>query len=489
MLLTITTTHSPATDLGYLLHKHPEHVQSFELSFGQAHVFYPEADAHRCTAALLLDIDPIGLVRGRRGPSGERGLLAEYVNDRPYVASSFLSVAISNVYGSALSGRSKERPEFVEAKIPLEAKIAVLPCKGGEFLLKRLFEPLGYQVTAQRHSLDEQFPDWGNSSYFTVTLQATCRLQDLLAHIYVLVPVLDNDKHYWIGEDEVEKLLHHGSGWLAHHPDKALIAKRYLKHQRSLTRLALARLIDEDDPDFEATETRHDSEEANIEEKISLNEQRLGTVIAALKQSQAKRVLDLGCGEGKLLRALLQDKSFEEIVGVDVSIRALEIAAERLRLEWLPAKQKARIKLLQGSLTYRDKRLYDYEAAAVVEVIEHFDLARLSAFERVLFEFTRPNTIIITTPNIEYNVKFENLPAGKLRHSDHRFEWTRNEFQTWANNLADRFGYSVRFLPIGEEDATVGAPTQMAIFSCWTTRAAKAEALDSSAKSKSYPLL
>ncbi|MEN8217801.1 MAG: 3' terminal RNA ribose 2'-O-methyltransferase Hen1 [Pseudomonadota bacterium] len=439
MLLTITSTHSPATDLGYLLHKHPDHVQSFDLSFGRAHVFYPEADAHRCTAALLLDIDPIGLVRGRQGG----GLLAEYVNDRPYVASSFLSVAISNVYGSALSGRSKEMPGLVETKIPLEAKISVLPCKGGESLLRRLFEPLGYQVSAQRHS-----------QYFSVTLQATCRLQDLLAHIYVLVPVLDNDKHYWIGEAEVEKLLHHGSSWLAHHPDNELIIKRYLKYQRSLARQALARLSDDDE--------RHDDEVAAIEEKISLNEQRLGTVMAVLKNSQAKRVLDLGCGEGKLLRALLRDNFFEEIVGVDISSRALEIAHERL-----PAQQENRIKLIHGSLIYRDKRLYGYDAAAVVEVIEHFDLARLSAFERILFAFTRPKTVIITTPNIEYNVKFENLPAGasKLRHSDHRFEWTRCEFQAWANGIAEKFRYSVRFLAIGEEDAVVGAPTQMGIFS------------------------
>ncbi|MDM8559469.1 3' terminal RNA ribose 2'-O-methyltransferase Hen1 [Candidatus Parabeggiatoa sp. HSG14] len=463
MLLTITTTHSPATDLGFLLHKHPDHIQSFELSFGQAHVFYPEAEIHHCTAALLLDIDQVGLVRGRRGASRNEGLLGEYVNDRPYVASSFLSVAISNVYGSALAGRSKERPDLTEIKMPLEAKIS--PCKGGKSLLKRLFEPLGYQISAQRHSLDEQFTEWGESNYLSVILKATCRLQDLLAHIYVLVPVLDNEKHYWIGEEEVEKLLHHGKGWLAHHPDKELITKRYLKYQRSLARLALARLINDEEPDFEVTETLRDNEEATIEKKISLNEQRLNIVTTVLKNNEAKRILDLGCGEGKLLRLLLKDKYFEEIVGVDVSTRTLEIATNRLRLDELPEKQKNRIKLMHGSLTYRDKRLYGYDAAAVIEVIEHFDSAKLSAFERVLFEFTRPTTIIITTPNVEYNVKFENLPVAKLRHSDHCFEWTRNEFQAWANGIAEKFRYSVTFLPVGDPDAIVGAPTQMGIFS------------------------
>lgn len=461
MLLLIATTHSPATDLGYLLHKHPARLQSFDLSFGKAHVFYPEASPERCTAALLLDVDPVGLVRKRRG---EGEALEQYVNDRPYVASSFLSVAIAQVFGSALAGRSKDKPELAETAIPLTAKLAVLPCLGGEAFLRRLFEPLGYTVTAQRHILDEKFPNWGESSYFTVELQGTVRLQDLLSHLYVLIPVLDDNKHYWVGDEEVEKLLRHGEGWLAAHPEQQLIAKRYLKRQHRLVRTALAQLIEEDNPDPDSTQENHTLEETAVEERISLNQQRLNAVAAALKQCGAKRVLDLGCGEGRLMKVLLQDKTFEEIVGVDVSYRALEIAQERLHLDRLPPMQQQRIKLIQGSLTYRDKRLTGYDAATVVEVIEHLDPPRLAAFERVLFEFARPAAIVMTTPNVEYNVKFENLPAGKLRHKDHRFEWTGEEFQAWANRLAERFGYAVRFLPVGPEDATVGAPTQMAVF-------------------------
>src|SRR5262245_37942708 len=138
MLLTISTTHSPATDLGFLLHKNPARPQSVDLSFGTAHVFYPEADERRCTAALLLEVDPVGLVRGRRGPAGDGGALEQYVNDRPYVASSFMSVAIARVYGSALSGTSSERPDLAGREIPLQAKISVLPCRGGETFLRRL---------------------------------------------------------------------------------------------------------------------------------------------------------------------------------------------------------------------------------------------------------------------------------------------------------------------------------------------------------------
>jgi 3' terminal RNA ribose 2'-O-methyltransferase Hen1 len=464
MLLTITTTHQPATDLGYLLHKNPARLHSFPLSFGEAHVFYPEATPERCTAALLLDVDPVGLVRNRRGPAGEGGTLEQYVNDRPYVASSFLSVAILRVLASAMGGRSKHRPELADTKLPFQARISVLPCRGGENFLRRLFEPLGYQVEAERHALDNNFPEWGASSYFTVTLTGEVRLQDLLTHIYVLVPVLDNEKHYWVGDDEVEKLLRHGSGWLSSHPEKEEITRRYLKYRRDLARDALARLTEEEAPDADATEAIHDSEEEAVERKLNLNEQRLNTVVAALKSANAKRVLDLGCGEGKLLHALLADRAFEQIVGVDVSHRSLQIAQERLRLERLPDRQRERLKLMHGSLMYRDKRLANFDAAAVIEVIEHLDQPRLAAFERVLFEFAKPETVVLTTPNVEYNAKFETLPAGKFRHKDHRFEWSRAQFQDWAHSMATRFGYAVRFLPVGPDDSALGAPTQMAIF-------------------------
>ena len=457
MLLTITSTTPPATDLGYLLHKNPSRIQTFELKFGKVHVLYPEATTERCTAALLLDIDPVNLVRGPHGP------LDQYVNDRPYVASSFLSVALAQIYGNALNGQSKERQELAETPLPLTAKLAVVQCRGGEAILRRLFEPLGYKVLAERHPLDENFPAWGESEYFTVTLTGNLRLSKLLTHLYVLIPVLDAEKHYWIGTDEVEKLLQRGEGWLSKHPERELITRRYLKHKH-LVRTALLQLAEEDTPDPESIEESQAKEEAEIERTISLHEQRLGAVMAVLKNSGATSVLDLGCGEGRLLQLLLADKSFSRITGMDVSYRALELAADHLHLENLPPMQRARINLIQGSLTYRDQRLSGYEAATVVEVIEHLDPSRLTAFERVLFEFAQPQLIVCTTPNAEYNIKFSTLPAGKLRHKDHRFEWTRDEFQTWANGVAQRFGYTVRFLPIGPEDPILGAASQMGVF-------------------------
>ncbi|MFT3914869.1 MAG: 3' terminal RNA ribose 2'-O-methyltransferase Hen1 [Anaeromyxobacteraceae bacterium] len=459
----MTTTARPATDLGHLLHKNPARVQSFELSFGKAHVFYPEASEDRCTMALLLDVDPVGLVRGRSGPSGE-GALEQYVNDRPYVASSFLTVAISRLFGTALSGRSKERPELVDRALPFEVRLPVVPCRGGEPFLRKLFEPLGYQVEATTIELDPAVPAWGTSRYLSVTLRGEHRLADLLSHVYVLVPVLDDDKHYWVGDEEVEKLVRHGEGWLATHPEKEHIAHRYLAHQKKLACSALEQLVAEEAPHAEEEAISHGAEEAALEKKLSLNDVRLDRVAEVLAASGAKRVLDLGCGEGKLLRQLLKHKAFEEIVGLDVSHRALETAAERLRLERMSEAQQKRLKLLHGSLTYRDARLAGYDAAAVVEVVEHLDPPRLAAFERVVFESARPGTVVLTTPNVEYNVRFENLPAGRLRHKDHRFEWTRAEFEGWATGLAARFGYAVRFEPLGPVDEEVGAPTQMAVF-------------------------
>jgi 3' terminal RNA ribose 2'-O-methyltransferase Hen1 len=461
VLLTITLTRPPATDLGYLLHKSPGRVHTRSLSFGPAHVFYPEATDERCTAALLLDIDPVGLVRGRRpGPS-----LEPYVNDRPYVASSFLSSAIAEHFGTAMGGRSKERQALADEALPLEAGVAVLPARGGEGVVRRLFEPLGYTVEASGQALHPSFPGWGDAPYQTVRLSGMVRLCDLLGHLYVLVPVLDDQKHYWVDKAEIDKLLRRGEGWLATHPEREFIARRYLARQTNLTREALRRLVAEEQDDPEAEEVARDAEEAQVEERLSLHQQRIGAVLAALRSVSAHRILDLGCGEGRLLAELAKDHSLTEIVGVDVSARSLEIAARRLRVERMNERQRERLRLLHGSLIYRDDRLAGFDAAVLMEVIEHVEPNRLPALERAVFEFTRPTHVVVTTPNVEYNVRFEGIPAGRLRHRDHRFEWSREEFATWAARIGERFGYTTRRLPVGPEDPEVGPPTQLAVFS------------------------
>ncbi len=383
---------------------------------------------------------------------------------RPYAASSFLSVVLSRVFGSALGGRCKDRPDLVDVPLPLEATLAVVPARGGAGFLRRLFEPLGYAVEAVRHPLDPRFPSWGESPYYSVRLSGTKRLSDLLSHLYVLVPVLDDAKHYRVGKDEVEKLLARGEGWLSAHPEREAIVDRYLRHQRGLTRDALARLVGEEEPDAEGASERKAEAEAAIEKPLRLADQRVDAALAVLREAGAKTVLDLGCGEGRFLRALLEEKSIERIVGMDTSVRALETASRRLHLDTMAPVKRARIELLHGSLTYRDRRLEGYDAAALLEVVEHVDPSRVAALEQVVLGCARPGTVVVTTPNAEYNVRFPDLAAGTFRHKDHRFEWTRAEFRAWAEAAAAKFGYGVRFLPVGPEDPALGPPTQMGVF-------------------------
>ncbi len=461
-----------ATDLGYLLHKNPAHTHSKALNFGQAHVFYPEATADRCTAAFLVEIDPVALVRGAGRDDAGTFALYPYVNDRPYVASSFTSVALAQTFASAMKGRCKDKPELVEQKIPLEATLSVVPCRGGEPFLRKLFEPLGYEVDVDALPLDAVFTQWGNSPFFRVRLRGTQRLQDLFTHLYVLLPVLDAAKHYWVGDDEVTKLLRAGESWLKTHPEREQIAVRYLKSRRSLARLAIEKLeAEEGDPD-DATMADDPVAEARpagrlevaLEAPLRLNDRRIDALAELVTSLGVDSVADLGCGEGKLLKRLLEIKSLKRVVGMDVSIRSLEIAESRLQLERMTERQRQRIELLHGSLIYRDRRLQGFDAVLLVEVIEHLELDRLAALERVVFAHAKPGVAVITTPNAEYNAKFPDLKPGKFRHSDHRFEWTRAEFQAWGDLVASTYGYTVEYRPIGDEDAVLGAPTQMAVF-------------------------
>ncbi|MEU4565312.1 3' terminal RNA ribose 2'-O-methyltransferase Hen1 [Micromonospora sp. NPDC023956] len=466
MFLTITSTAPAATDLGFLLHKHPGRVQSFELSVGQAHVFYPEATAQRCTAALLVEVDPIALVRGK-GSGGPDGFsLAQYVNDRPYAASSMLAVALGRVFRTAMAGRCDARPELPDQRLPLEVRVPALPCVGGVEVARRMFEPLGWTVEATALPLDPRVPHWGPSRYLDVRLAGRVRLAEALNHLYVLLPALDNTKHYWVTTDEVDKVVRAGAGWLREHPERDLILRRYLAHRRTMVSTAVGRLAEVDDAEPRTVDNAvPDGDTDELPPRsLSLAEQRRSAVLAALRAAGAARVVDLGCGEGSLLRALAVDPVFTELVGVDVSARALQVAARRLRLEQMSERQRERIRLVQSSLTYRDTRIAGFDAVVLMEVVEHVDPARLGALERTVFTHARPATVVVTTPNVEYNVRYPDLPAGHMRHRDHRFEWTRAQFRSWAETVAAERGYTVRHLPVGVDDPEIGPPTQMAVF-------------------------
>lgn len=465
MIITISTTHCPATDIGYLLHKHPESVHKENLSFGTAYVFYSEATSKKCTVNLLLDIDPLELCKWGKSSSSKDIGLDLYVNDRPYTASSFLSVAIKKVFSTAMSGVCQQRPDLVETWIPLSITIPVIAYNGEESFIKNIFNPLGYSVQVENYPLDSHFPEWGNSRYCKICLEATVSIFDLLHHLYILIPILDNSKHYWVDDKEVEKLLEKGGTWLATHPYKKLIISRALKYRQPLIKQAMSHLTEE------LSEEKQEEEqlEEAIEKKLSLHDFRLDFVKDIVLKSEAKTVLDLGCGEGKLIKRLLPVQQVEKIIGVDVSYRTLETAHDRLKVEFLPERQRNKLKLLHGSLIYQDSRLKNFDIATVVEVIEHLELAQLEMFEKNLFFHMRPKAVILTTPNKDYNVLFETLPAGKFRHPDHRFEWTRAEFSTWATQICSMYNYEVQLLPVGEEHSIYGAPSQMALFTIKNT--------------------
>jgi 3' terminal RNA ribose 2'-O-methyltransferase Hen1 len=479
MLFTITYTGEDPGDLGYLLHKNPARPQTAELSFGRAHVFYPETGPERCTAALLLDIDPLNLARGRKGVQSEG--IFDYVNDRPYVCSSFMCTAISAVYGTAMSGRCAQKQELADVPLDLSARLFMLPCRGGAILPELLFAPLGYDVACEETALlDEQFAEWGNSPYINLSIRGKVRLRDLLNHVYVLIPVFDRQKHYWVGEDEIDKLLDHGRGWLPDHPERDLITRRYFKNLRSLVRTALDRLdngdsaagfdsagavtpgagVTADAADLAAAAQGGEEPEAS-EAPPRLNTLRLEAILGAIKKSNAQSVIDLGCGEGNLLRLLIKEKNITRIAGVDVSRTALEHAGYKLKMDQMPEARQKRLSLFQSSVTYRDKRFRGYDAAALVEVLEHLDENRLGALAAVIFGDARPGTVVISTPNIEYNAIYG---LSRFRHRDHRFEWNRAQFRAWAEEAAGMYGYDLSFEGIGEADEQLGAPTQMAVF-------------------------
>ena len=458
MLLTITYEGENTQELGYLLHKNPERAQQFELNYGKAYVFYPEVSDGRTTAALLLDIDPIDLARGKLGSTD--GGLFDYVNDRPYASTSFMSSAIARVFGTAMSGKCEKRQALADTPLKLTTKIYSLKDNGDVNLATQLFEPLGYTVTTERAVLDSQFPEWGGSPYINLTVSGTVKLSLLLNQLYVLIPVFDKQKHYYISEAEIKKLLEHGEGWLASHPYKEKIAQRYFSARKNFARKALDVLL-ADNPDEEL----NDDDAVEKEVRTPLNTVRLETVKNEVLASGAASVIDLGCGECRLTSLLLSEPQITKVTACDVSASVLEKAAGRLKLERMPDYKRNKLTLMQASLTYKDKRFEGYDCACVVEVIEHIEPARIPAFERSVFEFASPRTVIVTTPNREYNVNYEKMNENDLRHGDHRFEWTRAQFKEWTENVCEKFGYACKISEIGDSDGQLGAPTQMGVFS------------------------
>ncbi|MBG0739922.1 3' terminal RNA ribose 2'-O-methyltransferase Hen1 [Paeniglutamicibacter antarcticus] len=467
MLITITLepgADSPldATALSHLLRKHPGRLQTFELPVGNAHLFYPEYSPQRTTAALLLEVDAIGLVRSKRF-RGDDGVLDYYINDRPYTASSLLAVAMGRVLRSAMTPTSEAYPELANTALPLRLEVPVISTRGrdGHDLAQRLFVPLGWTVDQRHIALDEVYPLWDDSRYSSLVLTGTVPLYLALRQLYVLLPVLDDSKHYWVNDDEAGKLVRQGEGWLPGHPERALISHRYLAHQKDLVAAADARIPGETNAPPGIASAQNPTQGASPQ---PLRVLRAEAVMTALKDCGAHEVVDVGSGSGALLRRMQKDRFFTRILGTDVSARSLEQAARAMNLDELADTDKTRITLLHSSVLYHDERIAGFDAAVLMEVIEHIEPGRLSALEDSIFAGAAPSIVIVTTPNSDYNHLYPALSGGSLRHDDHRFEWTRADFAQWAEAVAERHSYGVEYRPVGEVSVSAGAPTQMAIF-------------------------
>jgi SAM-dependent methyltransferase len=415
MLLTLRTPEVRAGGFARLLRHGTEAVHAFDLPGGRAHLFRPSAEE----VAVMLELDPV--TPGAR-PSF-RGYTA-------YSAPEILGSALGRFFASALADED-DVPQAVEVRV------SVLPCTAGEAVFSRIFAPLGYAVHATRRPLDPEQPRAGQGWLYVVALSGRQRLRDVLLHLRILLPFFSTDGLLRESGAGAMELWAEGRPWLETHPEREMLERRLLGRA----------------PPPELHDRRHEA------------------VLAALKESGARRVLDLGCGTGPLLRRLLDEPQFDEVVGVEVERGALAQAAARL-----PPGGRGRV--LHGSLAYRDARLAGFDAAAIVEVIEHLDPPQLAAFEGVVWETARPATVVVTTPNAEYNTLFEYHRNGRLRHPDHRFEWTRAEFRAWAEGVSTRHGYGVRFGAAGPEDARVGPLTQMAVFGRLTGTPAQEGAAD-----------
>jgi 3' terminal RNA ribose 2'-O-methyltransferase Hen1 len=461
--LSIATTRQSATDLGFLLYKHPDRVFRSDASRNSkmsAVGFYPEAADERCEFCLIVEVDPVERVRGASWGAG----IAQYVEPLPFLASSYMSQALSLCLRSAMNGivtsknasEEKRLQAAAVEKWPLE--ITVSPLRTSPALISRMFEPLGWDVSL--HSVPLDIPGMTSeearrcTDLHTLTIRGEATLQDALTHLYVLLPALDPARHYFYGEDEVQKLLDKSQNWLEQHPARELIVGRYLSKSRELRETALQQIAGDED------ETAED--ETATSEPGTAHDERHLKIIEIIRNAGDVSVVDLGCGEGKLLSRLAKLPGKLQITGVEPAMRDLEKAQRNLSRN--PGKQvDPRIKLKHGSILYADEQLKGFDIAILSEVIEHIDPDRLDHAERCVFGFMQPRKVVVTTPNASFNAMFD-LEEGQFRHRDHRFEWTESEARTWSDRICRDYGYSCELGGAGGYDPECGHLSHFIVF-------------------------
>lgn len=439
MLMTITCKGSDAQDLSWLLHKRPDRFQAFNLPYGTAYVFFPEYSDNKCIVTLLLDVESSGLNDICKAKDGE----FQYVNPRQYLSGSLLSGAITKVFASAIKGVCEEKPELVDKVFNYEMEITSFSCRLNPDYIEKLFLPLGYEIdftkpSGQYSEIAQQF---GN-----LKLIARTTLQKLLSQLFILLPVFDRQLHFWIGESQLEKFIRHSTGWLENHPEKSFIINEYFWPASELKYRVLEY--------FNAIPSAD-------EKAPGLNALRQEEIINSLIRHDATSILDLGCGNGSLLELLAQEKRFSKIAGMDIAARNIDEARKKL---CSPGRRLCEAEyVFVGSLTYKDKRISNYDALVLSEVIEHFELERMVLVMKNIFEHAKPRLFIMTTPNKAYNIEYL-LKYDEIRHPDHRHEFNEEEFTSFCQKFASQYNYELEMSSIGEKLPELGAPTLMGIF-------------------------
>lgn len=495
MQLAIKATGEGAKMLSFLLSKNPQNLYDRSEKGYRVRLTYTVFTDTEVEAVLIVTPDPVELVKN----SPDVYDITQYINDREFVTSSLFCSYARSALGTALNGRPKEEySEWVNHAFNLTISFGPVASDLPDAVINDLFEYLGYEVTIERGQADYRFQLKERSSARFISISGLSTVQAALKQLFVLIPVLDNYKHYYLSEQEIDKLQRYGEGWLDRHPLRELIIKRSLRFQDLIDQAALiygdkrweqpAEGYNVWKPAVGREEIAKTAEIKGIEELeeleeldgideaerldgesaresapfVSLNEQRYQAIVKIVENIPAKQTLvDFGAGEGKLSVRLGFIPGVKEILAVEPTERAQLRAIERFDKA---ARREAFVKPIPvwGSLFYYDERLRCKDVMILCEVIEHIDEYRLPGTMECLFKEYQPKTLIVTTPNAEYNA-FYQMPE-KMRHKDHRFEWTRQEFSEWCNGWANLYPYEVQIEGIGDQTEEYGQPTQTAIF-------------------------
>ncbi|MCM3572375.1 3' terminal RNA ribose 2'-O-methyltransferase Hen1 [Mesobacillus subterraneus] len=443
MQLTIRAVGENVQVISHLLAKNPNNLYERNQKGHAVRLFFSSFTEREVEATVFVAPDSLELVKNQ----GNQYDITHYINDREFAVSSIFISLIRTALGTALNGQPKE--EYIKwVKHPFDLELSFGPVASGlsDHQIVDLFEPLGFNVSINRPQIEYNFNLKSKSSVRFITLKGRTPLQMALRQIFVLIPVLDNYKHYFIDEKEIEKLERYGEGWLDDHPQKSFILKKALRFKN------VYELVEGQEKDTAAPEMR----------KIRLNDMRYEKIVDTVNGFENKEsIVDLGSGEGKLSTRLGFIPGVKEILAVEpseeASIRAMERFAQAEGKDYFIKPTQ-----LWGSLFYYDERLKGKDVIILCEVIEHIDEERLSKVFQTILQDYRPKNLVVTTPNKEYNALYE--MDTEFRHGDHRFEWSREEFEAWCKARNEEGEYELIFDGIGELDEQFGFPTQMCIF-------------------------